>query len=197
MQIRKFFKNNFHFIFIAGGIILLVVLLYYKTISDQQGQGAQEPVITSMKTFIDPADHFIISIPADWGTTTGNGGLKTGIGTAQEKIVRTEVTNIFSGNAGLNVSVYEETPDCSKILKPNTTVAGMPAYFDALHYAWVINTTNSTIVAGYYFPGAGIYHRRIRNQTPPPSSEMFANQKMVNEIISTLKLRNSQILECP
>ncbi len=197
MVVGKFFKNNFHIIFITGGIVLLVILLYYKSISTQSNQGTGGPRATSFMTYVDPAKHYEISVPAGWATVSGFGNVKTGIGTDHEATIRSEVSNLFSGEAGLNISVYEGAPNCDKIQKPNTTIAGVPAYFDAGHYAWIINTTNSTIVAGYYFPGAGVYHKRFRSHVLPPSSEMFANQGMVNEIISTLKLQKAKALECP
>jgi hypothetical protein len=199
-DLRKYLTIKFLIIFILIAIAAFAILLFsvaiLVSIAYPNKPNEQQQAPPSTIAYIDPANHYVISIPSNWTTTSDYGSQRTGISTTHEERIRTELTNLSSGNVGLNISVYEKAPTCDRAEKPNTTLAGLTARYNPQHYSWTINTSDSTIVIGYYYPGAGVYHRRM-SAAPVSKSEMNANQQTINRIVSTLKLQASQPLQCP
>lgn len=179
-----------------SAVIILIIIFAVFLIGMKNNPGAMNEKPMNYKTYTDPANHYNISVPEGWVSSSGFGRLRTGMNTNHEESTRTEVTYLKSGNIGLNISVYEKTPECSKIEKPNTTLAGMPAVYDGEHYSWTVNTDKSTIVVGYYYPGAGVYHKRIKDNNPVSQTEIDANQKTITDIVSTLKFNSVSPLIC-
>lgn len=177
-------------------VVFLLAFIRYFVGTGSHVQPLPTPVQPVFKTYGDPGNHFTVSIPSQWNTFSDYGNQQTGIGTAHEETTRMEVTNLSSGRVGLNFSVYEKAPDCQTAEKPNTTVAGIPANFNSKTYSWIINTSDSTIVLGYYYPGAGVY-RGTKKIKPVSRSQMDNDQKTINDIISSLKLTTSRPLQCP
>ena len=137
--------------FIYANLLLLAADIYFMNISKQNiPMRPPAHLVITKKSYSDPGNHFTVSVPSNWNSTSGYGNQTTGIGTAQEETTSLEDTNLSAGRVGLNFSVYEKTPYCKTAEKPDTTIAGMPAYFNPQHYSWIINTTDSTIVLGYY-----------------------------------------------
>lgn len=178
-------------------VIIIIAIIILILINLKNKPKTQRLNITNYKAYNDPANHFNISIPQNWVATSDFGKQKTGINTPNEEVTRTEITNLSSGNIGLTIYIYEKKPKCEWSDKPNTLLAGMPALYDAQHYSWTIDTDKSAIVVGYYYPGAGVYHRRIRNQQTVSRSEIAANREIINSILSTLKFKSVQPLQCP
>ena len=192
-KLKKYISNNFIIIYLVVIILALIIIIVYKNVNKGITQEQTQPNTVS---YVDPANHFTVSIPSNWTRTSDFGGKKTGIGTANEQTTRIEVTNISEGNTGINISVVERAANCENAVRPNSKFAGLPAYYDSNHYAWTINTTDSTILVGYYYPGAGVYHRRIKNMAPVTDAEKETSQKIIGGILSTLKLSNSLPLQC-
>lgn len=187
--------NKYTLIIIILLIIIIISVLLYRL----NNKPANTPIAESTpQTFTDPANHLTLSLPFTWTTNSDFGKQTTGIGTPNEQSNRTEVINLSGGTTGINVYINEKAPTCETAEKPNATLAGFPAAYNDKHYAWTINTTTSTIIIGYYYPGAGVYHRPVGvNPTEVPQAEKDASRKIINEIIATLKLQNAIPLQCP
>lgn len=194
MSLFKFLRKNYYIIFLIVALVMLIGLLYLKY---GMGQSGQEQNVVSLKNYNDPDDHFNLSVPEDWTVHSGYGRARTGIGTEHETATRTEITNMFFERKGLNISIYEKAENCKNIIKSNTTLAGLPAYFDSKHYSWTVYTKDAVILVSYYYPGAGVYHKRNGDALAANSSQMFSDQKAINDIVATLKFKSAEALECP
>lgn len=187
-KVLKYIKSNVIICLIIAVVVLSFV--FYK--ADITTEVQTPPTLVN---YTDPGNHFTVTLPSNWKVKSDYGNEKTGIGTENEQTSRVEFNNLASGYVGLNVTVYEKKPVCNDEQKPNTTFAGLPAYFNQKHYSWIIKTTDSTIVVGYYYPGLPVF--RLRNGISVPQSEMDKNSRIIKSIISTFKFNNAKPLVCP
>lgn len=181
------------FILIIMVLLLVSIFNYYLNTKKQNiSVQTQETKII----FNDKGNHFSVSIPSSWTGKSDYGKQTIGIGTDHEEVTAMEISNVSLGNTGINFSVYEKAPACETVKKPNSKLAGIPAYYNSDQYSWTIYTNDSTLVAGYYYPGLKVFRGRL-NAISVSQGEMKINQQKINDIISTFKLKSSQPLVCP
>lgn len=193
MNYKKYMNKK---ILIICLIIIIIILISFRLSNETNKQIVQEQPTTKTISYSDPANYFSLNFPYDWDVSSDYGRQRNGIGTLHEEALRIEYNNVSKGDVGLNISVYEKTPDCEMAERPNSTLAGLPAYFDSRHYSWTFYNTDSTIVIGYYYPGLDVYHK-VRRSAPVTQEEMDANNRAIQDIVSTIKLNNPQMLQCP
>lgn len=179
-------------ILVIGGIIIISWMFAMNTTKHVA------PVQSNaMKIYGEANKSFTITAPADWTAQENIGTQKTGIGTNHAVTSKIALVNLASStNAGINIQVYEGTPSCDTVQKPNSNIAGMPAFYDALHKTWTIDTVDATYVLSYYYPGRGTYHARYGVPTPAPQAVQNMYERLFTGILNSFKPTNPQLVSC-
>jgi hypothetical protein len=186
-------------------IILLVVIIVIggtifadRFLPDTTEQIKKEPPVT-MKTYHDPDNTFSVQFPSNWTTrrsaATNTVGIKTGNPQSQEVIV-TQFS--VPAEMGVTVQTYKGQPTCPFAKPLNTTLAGLPTTYDEAHQQWIVPTTNATIVVSIAYPGNGGFKGPVMQSQPTvvPQSTIEADKKLLEKILSTLKLSNLKPFSC-
>ena len=200
---KKYCKENkIVTIIIIILIISLLVEVFTKSVPKHKlsatEQAEQTVTQITQELYKDPDNYFAITIPSSWNkiATYGNETKRTNIG---QKTTKLELSVLsFQKNMGISILTYEGTPSCETVKKPNSKVAGLPAFYDPKQSMWIINTGNATYVITYHYPGVGLTHRPSKIlPTPMPQFQLDANQNTINSILYTFKPLNIQPLQCP
>lgn len=182
---------------LALTIILIVFGLGVAGWLQQPKIAPSENQSVSLHTYKDPQNVFTVSVPTNWTTKTSTASSTTGLHSAhpvQQSIQVTQLTK--PAEAGLTMQVINGTPTCPAG-KPETTIAGLPAYYNPAIYTWTIPTTTNTILISAAYPGTNSFHQR-RNQPVPTYSEttIAEDKKLVMTALASLKLNNLEPLPC-
>lgn len=154
-------------ILLIVSIVMLTLVLISINVNSHKSTNPQTiptPSQPVTKIIYNDSDNYLtINIPLNWKRIIDFGSETRGLHTAQPTTTKLEVLSFSSPNkTGINVLVYEGIPSCANIQKSNTTLAGLPAYYDPKHTTWIINTANATYAIIYHYPGVGITHPRYR-----------------------------------
>ena len=182
-------------------VVLLIVFFIGRNIKSTQKQSEQPTVtpVPQMKTYKDSSNYFSITAPDNWTSTKRVATSTTGLKTTHPVTTQIEITQIYvPADMGVTVQVYKTPPTCPLVQKPTTTLAGLPAsYNDAIH-TWTIPTTTALVSVSIAYPGSGGFHGPARQVQPTavPQSVVDADKKLLEQILTTLKLNNLQPFSC-
>ncbi len=168
-------------------VIIGIILTFLLVMKNRQNLQQNSIPISETKTYTDPQRYFTITIPNTWQIQTNTAVAKTGIGTKQPTLHTIEIVTLASGeHGGITAQTYEEKPSCTALLKPNTTLAGLPASYDPVKKIWTLSTQTATFVIGSYYPGSARFHGSLGRVIPSTSqSEIDADQRVINSIITS------------
>ena len=178
---------------IIGGLLLACSLYVVAN-----KKNVEKKTQSTIKTHADSGHYFTINIPSSWTTKETIGTEKTEIGTPHEKTNELEITNLYNGKgAGVNIQVYKRIPSCKEAKKPNTTIAGLPAFYNASFGIWTINTTEGIYVINYGYPGIPTFGSNHKN--PQPASPAITQQYklLISKIIYSFHPAFAIPLNCP
>ena len=188
-------------------IIVLVVIIVMTGIilSDRfflQPDEKSAPVTknpVTMRTYHDPDNNFSIQVPSNWTTRQSTATNTTGLNTPSPRSQEVTITQFtVPAEMGVTVQTYKGQPTCPFAKPLNATLAGLPATHDEANQQWIVPTTNATIVVSIAYPGNGGFKGPVMQSQPTtvPQSVIDADKKLLEKILSTLKLSDLKPFSC-
>jgi hypothetical protein len=158
----------------------------------------------NLRKYTDPDGYFNVDILSNWTVEKSTGTGTTDIGTVNQKTHIIEYINItLSAYKTITIQVYEDEQKCINIKwKNNTTLGGLPAYYDKTLYTWYLETTNAEYIINYgWYPYVGRFNGpaiKVGQPTNMPISQEKINEykKQVTMVINSFRPINTQALNC-
>ena len=189
-------KTKWLVLSIIGILVLLLIAGWLQGPATKKTQ-TEKPV--TMQKYIDPENVYTVSVPSNWTksntTATSTTGLKTGH-PVQQDIKVTQFTK--PAEMGFTVQVISGPPTCPLQNKPNTSLAGLPAFYNPANYTWTISATTATVLVSIAYPGTNSFHRPLTQaQAPPyPVVTINADKALVRSMLNSLTFPELRPLTC-
>lgn len=153
----------------------------------------------SMKIYKDPDNVYMLSVPSNWQQTKSTATSTTGLKTARAEQHTIQVTQFTKpAEMGVTIQVISGQPSCPLAAKPNSTLAGLPAFYNPANYTWTIPTTTQTVLVSVAYPGTNSFHHppfKVQ-PTPFPAATVEADKQLVKSILNSLRFSELKPLMC-
>ena len=195
----QIFHLSKKWIFIGASFIflfLLVIVMVYLLLSHNHTNDNSVSLV-SKKTYTDKMNVYSIAVPKNWTITENQGQNIIDQNTPHPITQQIEIAQLYLPNQyGISVQVMQGVPHCP-LPALNTSLAGLPAYYDMLGNDWTIPTTTATIQVGISYPGPGRYNNPFsKSPTPVPSETITADKQLLLNLLQTISLRNLTPFHC-
>jgi hypothetical protein len=149
-------------------------------------------------TYKDSQNYFSISIPTNWRTESTSGTNTFIDPTSQQPVTQQiEISKLYlSDREGITIQVYQGVPVCPFKQSLDTTLAKLPASYDAATETWSIPTTTATVTVSVFYPGSNFNYHMQNTDSQRSTTEMENNKRFIMGILSTLALPNLSPYSC-
>lgn len=160
----------------------------------------QDSLYPQTRLYEDTGKYFSIRAPINWSVNENTAVNTTGLNTNLPKSQNVEIiTFSVPARMGITIQIYQGAPSCPLTEKLTSSLAGLPASYSETLHRWIIPTADAVIAASIAYPGSGGYYgfankSRFQNF---PQSVAEADKKLVESVLTSLKINNPQPFTCP